>query len=63
MNHLQRCLRSLNYLRAIERMRSGKRPSGEAHTHQMDDLGDTIIRERAAESQAAKTGTDIPWME
>jgi hypothetical protein len=54
MNLLQRCLRSLNYLRAIERMRSGKRPSGEAHTHQMDDLGDTIIRERVAESQAAK---------
>jgi hypothetical protein len=35
-------------------MRSGKRPSGEAHTHQMDDLGDTTIRERAAESRAAK---------
>jgi hypothetical protein len=35
-------------------MRLGKRPSGEAHTHQMDDLGDTIIREQVAESQAAK---------
>jgi hypothetical protein len=54
MNLLQQCLSLLNYLRAIKHMRLGKRPSSEAHTHQIDNLSDTIIREQAAESQAAK---------
>jgi hypothetical protein len=35
-------------------MLSGKGPSGETHTHQMDDLSDTIIRKGPLKPQAAK---------
>lgn len=54
MNLLQGCLCVLHHLAAIERMLASKGPPGKAHTHQMDDLGNTIVREWVAKLQTTK---------